>query len=198
VSWRVAPAIRRLRSQLDDNFPRREKPDGTIGDPAHSARTSDHNPDRDRIVCAVDVKRLSATISNLEIARALVASRDPRIKYVIADGRMWSSYPKGDYPAWAERPYSGVNAHAEHVHLSVTQTGKNSTAAWSAVAALARPTKEDAMTRDQEDKLDRVLALLEAIVRPRRTDKQDHDPQAVDLGDLLTKAERVPGCTCKP
>jgi hypothetical protein len=198
VTWQTAPAIKTLQGQLNKAFPRRDRPDGTIGDAAHSARTSDHNPDADRIVCAVDAKRLSPTISNLEIARALVASRDPRIKYVIADGRMWSSYPTSRYPAWAERPYTGSNAHAEHVHLSVTQAGKNSTASWSAVAALARPTKEDVMSPAQEAKLDRVVELLEALVRPRRPDKVDHDPQAVDLGDLLTKQERAAGCTCKP
>lgn len=193
--WVVAPAITTLRGQLDRDFPGRSKPDGTIGDTAHSARTSDHNPDQDDTVCAIDAKRLSPRISNLEIARALVASRDRRIKYVIADGRMWSSYPARGFPAWAERPYDGANAHAEHVHLSVTQAGKNDTSPWAAVAALVRadrPTpkpQEDDMSPAQEAKLDEVLDLLRALVRPRRSDKVDHDPKAVDLGDVLTKIE---------
>lgn len=202
MTWRVAPALVRLRSQLDDAFPKRERPDGTIGDARHSSSTSDHNPDRDGLVCAVDVKRLSATISNMEIARALVASRDPRIKYVIADGRMWSSYPTSNYPAWAERPYSGPNAHAEHVHLSVTQAGKRSTVSWSAVAALAHPTvtahavdpqplgTKDVMTPEQEAKLDRVLAFLDALTAKRLPDKTDVDPGRLSLADLYTQDEK--------
>ena len=34
-----------------------------------------------------------------------------------------------------------------------------------------------------------VKALLTALVRPRDRDKVDHDPHAVDLGDILTKIE---------
>jgi hypothetical protein len=139
MRWKVAPAIRQLQQQLDAAFPERLKPDGTIGDAAHSARTSDHNPDQDRIVCAVDVKRLSDEIDSDSLARALVASRDPRIKYVISRGRMWSSYPTRNHPAWAERSYSGPNPHNDHGHLSVTQDGKNSSSQWQCVAALAAP-----------------------------------------------------------
>lgn len=206
MTWQVCEAIDALQDQLNEAFPERLRPDGTIGDQAHSARTSDHNPDADGDVCALDAKRLSPRTDNLAVARALVASRDARIKYVIADGRMWSSYPARGYAAWAERPYTGANAHAEHVHLSVTQAGKNSRARWTAVDALLRadrptvsghtavapqplPPKDDAMSPAQEKKLDRVLALLEALVAPRRQDKADRDPNAVDLGDLLTKVE---------
>lgn len=137
MSWDVAPAVQTLRDQLDEAFPGRGRPDGTIGDAAHAARKSEHNPDADRLVCAVDLKRLTSKLSNLEIANALRLSRDPRTLYVIADGRMFSSYPARGVAPFTWRPYSGVNPHAEHVHLSVTQAGKRSTAPWKAVAVLA-------------------------------------------------------------
>lgn len=53
------------------------------------------------------------------LAESLRASRDPRIKYLIWDGRMFSAYPTSHYPAFAWRPYGGPNPHSTHLHLSV-------------------------------------------------------------------------------
>jgi hypothetical protein len=44
-----------LREQLDDSFPLRKRPDGWIGDARHSNRKSDHNPDAEGWVRALDV-----------------------------------------------------------------------------------------------------------------------------------------------
>lgn len=207
MSWRVAPALQKFRSQLDDTFPGRARPDGTIGDAAHSSRTSDHNPDGDGVVCAVDVKRLSASVDSDRLARALVRSRDPRIKYVISRGRMWSSYPARGYAAWAERPYDGPNAHADHMHLSVTQAGKRSVGSWSAVAALAKP-------QHSEEDIVASIDDLRTVVRdeinrlsggPRRRDADgnviDGDPQTISVADVYTLVEQLAArpcrCSCK-
>lgn len=55
------------------------------------------------------------------LVEQLRINRDPRIKYVIAERRMFSSYPTSTHPAWTWRPYSGSNPHSSHVHVSVNQ-----------------------------------------------------------------------------
>lgn len=196
MSWGVAPAITQLQTQLTEAFPDRAKPDGTIGDAAHSSRDSDHNPDGDDLVCALDAKRLSQAIDSDRLARALVASRDPRIKYVISRGCMWSSYPTRTHPAWAERPYNGSNAHAEHAHLSVTQAGKNSRARWAAVDALAQPKPHPhpgrftIMDADTREYLERKFAALSGGPRVRDASGKVIDKdQTLSVADVYTLVE---------
>src|SRR6202008_771054 len=49
------------------------------------------------------------------LAESLIASRDPRILYVISNAQINSSVKE----PWKWRPYSGTNAHRHHVHISV-------------------------------------------------------------------------------
>lgn len=58
------------------------------------------------------------------------------------------------------------------------------------MATRPTPTDGDDMTPAQEAKLDRVLAMLEALTAPRRPDKTDADPQRLSLADLYTQDER--------
>jgi hypothetical protein len=48
-------------------------------------------------------------------------SRDPRVKYGISNGQMFSSYAVSGYAAWTWRPYNPKNGdkHFTHGHLSV-------------------------------------------------------------------------------
>ena len=49
-------AGRTLREQIDDAYPDRSRvSDGWLGDARHSARTSDHNPDAEGWVRAIDI-----------------------------------------------------------------------------------------------------------------------------------------------
>lgn len=122
MSWRLASALVQLREECDDRWPSRDKrSDGTIGDAAHSSRTSDHNPNGAGVVQAVDVDEHTDRTETDEsvglwLAEALRASKDRRIKYVIYEGRMFSSYPARGVPPWTWRPGKG---HTQHVHVSV-------------------------------------------------------------------------------
>lgn len=117
MSWRLARSLKTLRDQVNAAWPNRDKrSDGSIGDAKHSSRKSDHNPNAAGDVCALDIdKDLSDTVTVETIVNALVASRDPRIKYLIWRGRILSS--KVD--AWTWRKYTGSNGHFEHLHISV-------------------------------------------------------------------------------
>jgi hypothetical protein len=119
-TWRVAKALLRLRAQVDEKHPGRNKAsDGTIGDAAHRSRNSDHNAwIEDGGVGVVSAMDITHDVDHCDagvLVTKLVESRDPRIKYIIYNGRIISS----KVSPWEWRPYNGTNAHAHHCHISV-------------------------------------------------------------------------------
>ena len=125
-SPKLCIAGQQLRLQVDDSYPDRDRTsDGWIGDTRHQSRPSDHNPDAEGIVRAVDIDRdLSGKakpdlMPDLADQLRLCAKRgDKRISYIIFDGRITSSKK-----AWAWRPYTGSNKHNHHCHISFTKKG---------------------------------------------------------------------------
>lgn len=124
TSWRLARALVTLRDQVNAAHGLRDRAaDGSIGDAAHAASVSDHNPDAYGIVRAVDITHdpddgdadPRDDFDAGDLAEALRLGRDPRIKYVIWDHRIFSS----TISPWTWRPYTGTNPHDHHVHVSV-------------------------------------------------------------------------------
>jgi hypothetical protein len=126
MAWRVAKSLIQLNKELLEAFPNRSTvSDGTIGDTAHSSRKSDHNPDSQGIVRARDFTEWDPNphVSNDDVAYILCEflrkGKDPRVKYVISRGRMFSSYATQSRKAWEWGPYTGPNGHFRHAHVSV-------------------------------------------------------------------------------
>lgn len=119
MAWRLARSLETLRTQINTLSKNRDKrADGTIGDVAHSKRKSDHNPNKAGVVQALDITDDEAHgVDNVTLANALLASRDPRLKYVIADGKIASG--AGGPSPWVWRKYTGTNSHHHHLHISV-------------------------------------------------------------------------------
>lgn len=118
MSWRVARSLLVLRDQANAAWPdRNRRSDGTVGDAAHRSRTSDHNPWVDgAVVTALDLTHDPASGADMHaLAARLVASRDPRIKYVIWNRRIVSR----TVSPWQWRAYGGSNPHTTHLHVSV-------------------------------------------------------------------------------
>lgn len=115
--WRPAKCLLTLRNQVDALYPGRDKSsDGMIGDEKHQATRSEHNPDPDGVVRAFDITHDPAHgLDARKLAEALLASRDPRIMYVISNAQIASATVN----PWQWRPYNGINAHRHHMHLSV-------------------------------------------------------------------------------
>ena len=116
-----------LREQIDDTFPDRDRSsDGWIGDTRHAARKSDHNPDEQGWVRAIDIDRDLAGKKGkpdlmpdlVDQIRALAKRGDKRIAYIIFDGKIAS--PR---KAWRWRTYTGINQHRTHAHFSFTKQG---------------------------------------------------------------------------
>ena len=125
-AWRPAQCLLTLRREVNAKAPnRRTTEDGLIGDEAHQTRDSDHNPwVRDGqvgVVTAIDITHDPAHGCDAdELAETLIRRKDRRIKYIIRDRKIASSYPKGSVPAWTWRRYTGANPHKTHVHISVS------------------------------------------------------------------------------
>lgn len=129
MAWRLAKSLETLRAQVNKAYPKRSKvSDGTVGDLSHAARASDHNPNAAGVVTAMDITHDPAKgVDTWKLAEILRQNKDPRIKYVISNGRIFSSQTS----PWQWRPYTGANKHAQHVHVSVLAgTNGDSTEPW--------------------------------------------------------------------
>jgi len=122
---RLSKAAIQLREQFDDCFSDRDRTsDGWIGDSRHSTRKSDHNPDEQGWVRAIDVDRdLSGKpkpdiMPDVADQLRILAKTDKRLAYLIFDGKITSGKS-----AWRWRPYSGINKHNHHMHISFTSKG---------------------------------------------------------------------------
>jgi hypothetical protein len=121
---KLCKAGQQLREQIDDLYMERSrKSDGWIGDSRHSARKSDHNPDENGIVRALDITSDLGThpeeaYALVEKIRKCAKRGDKRIKYLIFDGRISSPIFN-----WRWRKYKGINPHRHHFHVSFTTLG---------------------------------------------------------------------------
>lgn len=112
-----------LRAAIDLWYQdRRTSADGWIGDARHSARESDHNPDKFGWVRAIDIDARLGSSEGLSVYLAdqirICGKTDKRLAYVIHMGKIAS--PKKN---WAWRKYTGFNQHNHHIHISFTKLG---------------------------------------------------------------------------
>lgn len=101
---------------------------GTIGDEEHRARKSGHNPEADGSVDAADPTiGPHFTFANAQwLVNQLVASRDPRIAFIIWNRRIISS----TVSPWTWRPYLLADPHTGHVHIEVNDLHENDLSPW--------------------------------------------------------------------
>jgi hypothetical protein len=126
---KLSKAAAQLREQFDDTFPDRDRTsDGWIGDTRHAARKSDHNPDEQGWVRAIDVDKDLHKGSKPDLMPDLVdqlrlackAKTEKRISYIIFDGQICSSILN-----WKWRKYTGANKHKAHAHFSFKKEADN-------------------------------------------------------------------------
>lgn len=131
MSWHLAPALAQLRAEVNARWPKRSKrSDGTIGDPAHQARRSDHNPNARRSVNAIDI-----TASGIDTGALIAAAkRHPSVRYIIHNRRIMNR----DIGNFKARRYRG-NPHTAHVHISIYQsrTAEQRRQSWGIATAKA-------------------------------------------------------------
>jgi hypothetical protein len=142
TNWQLTLGLQNLRNQVNVAFPGRDTTsDGTIGDTAHQAETSGHNPDDtpgsrpewdgdpDNLpeVRAWDMDNDLAPGFDCQVLvdhlRAL-PGLDSVIRYMIYNRRMYH-----ERDGFAPTPYTGPSPHTEHVHFdgAWTQAADNNT-----------------------------------------------------------------------
>lgn len=114
MAWYLAPALATGRAEVNARWPGRDKTsDGTIGDTAHQATRSDHNPNSRESVDAWDMDR-----DGVDVWAVINAfQRHPSSHYWI-----WNRQIADRDSGWKRQPYSGTNPHTQHVHFSIRQT----------------------------------------------------------------------------
>jgi len=124
----LAPSLARLRTAINTRWPNRDHTtDGWIGDEAHQARTSDHNPDpKTGVVRALDIDKDGIHVPSV-LASAMV---NPAVRYVIHYRRIYHVDN-----LFRPQKYTGDNPHTEHVHVSIEHTkgAEASKALWEMV-----------------------------------------------------------------
>lgn len=143
--WRLAKSLETLRAQINTLALLRNKAsDGTIGDAAHAATASDHNPNASGVVCAFDVTHDPAGGCDAEyLWHSLIAAKDVRVQYIIWNRQIANGDAVGANDAWAVRAYRGANQHTKHLHISVRSVAAlyDDARPWSVgVTAMAMPT----------------------------------------------------------
>lgn len=149
--WFLVPCLVVLRNEINQFAPNRDKAsDGAVGDLAHQASPSDHNPDAAGRVHAIDVDSSGPwppTWSAERLVQLLVERQrdalDDRLQNVIYQRRIWSRSW-----GWTVRQYTGASPHTEHIHLSARHDAtREHTQPWGIL-------EEIDMTKDE------MLALL--------------------------------------
>lgn len=183
-----------LLDEIDARAPHRSRrSDGTIGDAAHRANAwSDHNP-RNGLVCALDITDDPPHFDPDDFAEVLIARRDLRVKYLISDGRVATSYPSSKGPAWTWRKYTGLNGHFAHLHISVLMDRANDTETW-----FPQQPKADDMANVSDEQLTTLIRAAEEVLQhaPRwsAASSKTIGPHDGALGEIL-RAARLQGPT---
>lgn len=116
-----------LRDQINKRWESRDKrSDGWIGDSAHQARKSDHNPDRRGWVHAIDIdedflgkgrgQKAARKFADQLIEYAREGKDNGRLKYVVHEGKIASGSYSDKYWTWRK----GNWGHYHHIHVSFT------------------------------------------------------------------------------
>jgi hypothetical protein len=185
MAWVLTKNLQAFRDQMNSAFPNRDKAsDGTIGDAAHAAGTSGHNPDDSPYdnaewdgdsdtkseVRAIDIdddlRDPDVTMEDVlqHLLRLAKSDKNFPIRYMIYNKRIYKSTN-----GWAKETYTGPSPHTEHIHLSGARS-------------------DAADERNYDYRLDELVALsdadLDKIIAKLRNSAALSD---TDIGKIATK-----------
>lgn len=163
MTWRLAYSLEVLRDECDALAPKRSKVnDGTIGDAAHQARPSRHNPNRYGVVTALDITHDPQNgMDTYALFDYLAAHPHICLQYVVSNRRI-AHRDEG----WRVRAYRGSNPHLGHIHVAVGRgpdsdpTGPyDIRTPWGVYP----PREEDELTDEERRTLEEIRTLMREI-----------------------------------
>lgn len=190
MPWYVDAALNRLLAQINAAAPNRSKAsDGSIGDAAHAAGHSDHNPESDGSVDARDFTHDPSHGADMFFySEILRLRRDPRISYIIFHGRI-----TGPNYGWEWNPYQGDNNHNKHLHVSVNDKDENNDAEWNLMLITQKEFNTLLENAIKSPDIAAQLAVLPWRQKVGRTNRSTHDFLFTKMnGDLDQLVARPP------
>jgi hypothetical protein len=190
ADWILIPSLVQLRAEFNAIAPGRSHvSDGSIGDAAHQAETSDHNPDEtgavpihdaDHLneVHAIDVTTDLGEASGLTMERVVQflltrcrSGAETRLRYAIFNRRIWEA--DND---WRQKAYTLADPHTGHAHFSASYTTSKeaSTASWHLGDIPV------ALTADDKDD---IKAIVAAAIKANNDDMWNVQGD-VNVGDI--------------
>ena len=191
-----SPSLVRLMAAFAD---RGHVNSGCVGDQAHAARKSDHNPDASGYAHAQDIhEKLDHDMQPYVDFIMANPGLFPQVKYMIYEGFIY--YPNDGARPAGKYTYTGPNAHAGHLHVSIHADATHYAGSWYVAEAYSAE-EDDMFDTPDRHKLNQVhewlgLALLPAVGRLEKAvevvrDLVD-DPAVVDV-DVDVLAEKLRG-----
>ena len=165
MTWTLIPSLAALRGEFNAAYPDRDRTsDGSIGDAAHAAGTSDHNvddgPDQGHTpyedddgkpeVHAIDVdnglKSGDPDAMERRVQAILTRCRsgvEDRLHNIIYMRRIWQQKN-----GWKQEKYTGSNPHDRHAHFSgcYETARENDTSSWGIVEEVYVAAEQDMIT----------------------------------------------------
>jgi len=188
--WMAVPAIVTLGEQIEEARPGTYATDGTVASRTHDkySPNSDHRPDLDDgDVSAIDWGGSPEFLA--QSTEAIRLSRDPRVKYVIHNGRIFSSYAMNGIAPYIWRPYSGANKHVTHAHLSVNSLGERDASPWDIGTQEDLPVAEAPLTDYEQAAIDSLLE--DGIFTEYTVDEEGEVHAEVQLKKLAVFLQRI-------
>lgn len=159
MSWRLARSLEVLSAEIKSKYPNTTI--WTIGDESHQSGWSDHNPNDDNVVCAIDVNG-DGGLDLGEFVERLLSRPHVNLRYVIFNRKIYQRKNGFD-----QQDYNGVNAHKTHVHASVgngpdgrSEYNYDSTQAWGIGDESPAPKPKPPVSGGWTDKLMSDLPML--------------------------------------
>jgi hypothetical protein len=115
ATWYVPASLRSIFNELDATWPNRaHKLDGTIGDSHHCPGTSDHCPDANGWIHAIDIDKNGI---DPDYVVGKISNPDNVVRYI-----NWNGYQYHVRNDFRPRPLTEADKHTTHIHVSIEHT----------------------------------------------------------------------------